>query len=187
MVSIPHCAAHMPCRTARGRWAMASTAPERPVRAGRTSGQARSPPATHRRGASLGSQGLRARASPSVGRGTPIPGGEHGAPRLGCSTANGRATRWRAGWRALVKGPGSLRTGPSLVAAVCQRPRRWHLRHAARHSTRGSRGGTRRSARGLNEKLGHRHGRTRPGPGIHKAGYDCDASEAGLQGGETRR
>lgn len=95
MVSIPRCVAHVPCRTARGRRAMASTAPERRVCAEWTSGQARSHPARHRRGASLGSQGLRAWGSPSVGRGTPIPGGEHGVPRLGCSTANGKAARWR--------------------------------------------------------------------------------------------
>jgi hypothetical protein len=35
--------------------------------------------------------------------------------------------------------------------------------------------------------LGHVDGRTRPGPGIHKAGNDCDASEAGLQGEQARR
>jgi hypothetical protein len=121
MVSIPRCVAHVPCRTARGRRAMASTAPERRVCAEWTSGQARSHPARHRRGASLGSQGLRAWGSPSVGRGTPIPGGEHGVPRLGCSTANGKAARWRAGWHAQEEDPGSLRTGPSLDADVSQR------------------------------------------------------------------
>ena len=30
--------------------------------------------------------------------------------------------------------------------------------------------------------LGHVDGRTRPGPGIHKAGNDCDARQAGLHG-----
>ena len=35
--------------------------------------------------------------------------------------------------------------------------------------------------------LGHVDGRTRPGSGIHKAGNDCDASEAGLQGEQARR
>ena len=187
MVSIPRCVAHVPCRTARGRRAMASTAPERRVRAEWTSGQARSHPAKHRRGASLGSQGLRAWGSPSVGRGTPIPGGEHGVPRLGCSTANGEAARWRAGWHAQEEGPGSLRTGPSLDADVSQRAKRWHPRHAGRHSTQGSRGRARRSARRLNGTLGHANGRSRRWPGIHKAGNDCDASEAGLQGEKTRR
>lgn len=30
--------------------------------------------------------------------------------------------------------------------------------------------------------LGHVDGRTRPGPGMHKAGNDCDARQAGLHG-----
>ena len=166
---------------------MASTAPARRARAGWTSGQARSRPAARRRGASLGSQELRAWGSPSVGRGTPSPGGEHGVPRSGCSTANGRAARWHAGRRAQEEGPGSVWTGPSLDAAVSQRAKRWHPRHAGCHATRGSRGWARRSAWRLNRTLGRGHGRTRPRPGIHKAGHDCDASEAGLQGGQTRR
>ena len=187
MVSLPRRVAHMLGRSARRRRAMASAAPARRVRAGSTSGQARSHPATRRRGASLGSQGLRGWGSPPVGRGTPIPRGGHGVPRSGCSTANGRAAQWRAGWRAQEEGPGSLRTGPSLDAVVSQRAKRWHPRHAGRHSTQGSRGRARRSARRLNGTLGHANGRSRRWPGIHKAGNDCDASEAGLQGEKTRR
>jgi hypothetical protein len=35
--------------------------------------------------------------------------------------------------------------------------------------------------------LGHVDGRTRPGSGIHKAGNDCDARQAGLHGEQARR
>jgi hypothetical protein len=42
--------------------------------------------------------------------------------------------------------------------------------------------GTTLSLTAERKTLGHVHGRTRPGPGIHKAGNDCDASQAGLHG-----
>lgn len=54
-------------------------------------------------------------------------------------------------------------------------------------------GGTRgcaerqRSARGLNKTQGHRDGLTEPKLSRYKAGNDCDASDAGLQGARGRR
>ena len=153
-------------RNARGRWAAASATPVRRACKQRASGHVRSLPAARQPGATLSLQGLRTWCSPSGMQGNTHPWrGTWGSPfgMLRRGRQSGSATRQaaRAGWRPTVLAKGAF--------ARCR-------------STRRSRGRTQRSAGRLNKTHSHGHGRTRPKPGTHEAGNDCDASRAGLQG-----
>ena len=73
---------------------------------------------------------------------------------------DGRAARRRAGRHAQDEGPRFLRTGLRSIPGGPKVARQ-----------------VQRSAGRLNQTLGQRHCRTRPKPGIHEAGNDCDASK----------
>ena len=157
-------------QTVRGRWVSVSTTPAQSACAG-TVGRTRNHPAAQRLGATLSSQGLRTWCSPSGMKGNTHPWrGTWGSPfgMLRRGRQSGSATRQaaRAGRRPTVLANGAF---------------------ARYRSTRRSYGRTQHSAGWLNETHSHGHGRTRLKLGTHKAGNDCDASEAGLQGGRGRR